>query len=213
MRITVDIVGSLQRIMAAEILAGEVAVTRAVTIAGRELQKGWRGQIASAGLGQRLARTVRMQVYPAGEPSMGAASLSWTRAPVVIGAFEEGPLIRSKDGFWLAIPLGTAAEARGPGNKRITPGGWEQRFGRRLKFIYRKGRFPLLVDTGEALERGFSDPFAFEAARRRFRKNVWTPVFVLVPQVRLQKRLDIARLAREAEGALPGLIVANWRDP
>lgn len=211
MRIKVDIVGSLSRLMAEEILAGEVAVTRGVTVAGTTLQRGWRQQVLSAGLGNRLSRTIRSRVFPGTEPSMGAASLIWTRAPVVIGAFDQGPLIRSKDGFWLAVPLGAAANARGPGNKRITPGGWERRFGRRLRFIYRPGRYPLLVDTGEQLARGFEDPGGFQSSRRRTRRSVWTPVFVLVPQVRVRKRLDLDRLADEAQASLPGLILANWK--
>jgi phage terminase large subunit GpA-like protein len=36
------------------------------------------------------------------------------------------------------------------------------------------------------------------------------PVFLLVPQVRLPKRLDLAREARRAHDEVPGLIVANW---
>ena len=37
-------------------------------------------------------------------------------------------------------------------------------------------------------------------------------IFILVPQVRLAKRLDLARDAERAHAALPGLIVANWED-
>jgi hypothetical protein len=36
------------------------------------------------------------------------------------------------------------------------------------------------------------------------------PIFLLVPQVKLRKRLDLARDAERAQGAVPGLIVANW---
>jgi len=36
------------------------------------------------------------------------------------------------------------------------------------------------------------------------------PIFLLVPQVRLSKRLDLARDAERAHDAVPGLIVANW---
>ena len=35
-------------------------------------------------------------------------------------------------------------------------------------------------------------------------------IFLLVPQVKLSKRLDIARDAARAVDVLPGLIVANW---
>lgn len=36
------------------------------------------------------------------------------------------------------------------------------------------------------------------------------PIFLLVPQVRLRKRLNLARDADRALDSVPGLIVANW---
>ncbi len=36
------------------------------------------------------------------------------------------------------------------------------------------------------------------------------PIFLLLPQVKLPKRLDLARDAKRAHDAVPGLIVANW---
>ena len=36
------------------------------------------------------------------------------------------------------------------------------------------------------------------------------PAFLLVPQVKLSKRLDLARDADRALDRVPGLIVANW---
>ncbi|MGF6862075.1 hypothetical protein ABIE69_002655 [Rhodobacteraceae bacterium MBR-64] len=36
------------------------------------------------------------------------------------------------------------------------------------------------------------------------------PIFLLVPQVRLRKRLDLARDAERAVDGVPGLIVAKW---
>ncbi len=37
-------------------------------------------------------------------------------------------------------------------------------------------------------------------------------IFLLVPQVKLRKRLDLARDAERAIDGVPGLIVANWLD-
>ena len=36
------------------------------------------------------------------------------------------------------------------------------------------------------------------------------PIFLLVPQAKLRKLLDLARDAERAHDAVPGLIVANW---
>ena len=42
------------------------------------------------------------------------------------------------------------------------------------------------------------------------RGAVTAPIFLLVPQVKLPKRLDLARDAARAVDGVPGLIVANW---
>ena len=36
------------------------------------------------------------------------------------------------------------------------------------------------------------------------------PIFLLEPQVKLRKRLDLARDARAVQERIPGAIVANW---
>ena len=38
------------------------------------------------------------------------------------------------------------------------------------------------------------------------------PIFLLVPQVKLRKRLDLARDAVRAVDGLPGMVVAKWGD-
>lgn len=40
--------------------------------------------------------------------------------------------------------------------------------------------------------------------------GITAPVYLLVPQVKLSKRLDLARDAERALDSVPGLIVANW---
>jgi len=44
------------------------------------------------------------------------------------------------------------------------------------------------------------------------RGQVTAPIFLLVPQVKLPKRLDLARDTERAHKAVPGLIVANWAE-
>lgn len=149
MKFGVEIIGDLLEDMRKETEAGERAVQRAITAAGKGLQRDWRKQVEGAGLGTRLARTIRSEAYPKGRNSINAAALVWTRAPSIVEAFDRGALIRSKDGFYLAIPT-EAAGARGLGNKRITPGGWEQRTGMRLRFVYRARASLLVADEAPA---------------------------------------------------------------
>jgi hypothetical protein len=49
------------------------------------------------------------------------------------------------------------------------------------------------------------------ASRSKTGRGVVTAtIFLLVPQVKLPKRLDLARDAERAVDSVPGLIVANW---
>ena len=202
--IRMDIVGDLGAMMAAEIATGEKAVTKAVGEAGSSLKTAWRGQITGAGLGARLSRTIRSELYPKGQPSLNAAALVWSKAPVVVGAHDAGPLIRSKDGFWLAIP--TAAAGKSARGGRISPGEWERRRGLRLRFIYRRSGPSLLVAEGRLNTRGLG--VASRSKTGRGKSTV--PIFLLVPQVKLRKRLDLDRAARAEQDGIPGAIVANW---
>lgn len=204
MKFNLDITPDLVAMMAAEIKAGEKAVTAAMRDAGTDLQSAWRGQIAGAGLGRRLSNSIRSQTYPKVGESLSAAALVWSKAPVIISAHDTGPLIRSKDGFWLAIPL--PAAGKGARGGRITPAEWERRRGLRLRFIYRRSGPSLLVAEGRLNTRGVG-----VASRSKTGRGLTTvPIFLLVPQVKLRKRLDLARDAKVAQDRIPGAIVANW---
>jgi hypothetical protein len=204
MKLRLDIDPDLVAMMAAEIAAGERAVTAAIRAAATGLQAGWRGQITGAGLGTRLARSIRSERFPKGRPSLNAAALVWSKAPVIVGAHNTGPLIRSKSGFWLAIP--TAAAGKSLRGGRITPGEWERRTGLRLRFVYRRRGPSLLVAEGRLNTKGR----AVASRAKSGRGKITAPIFLLVPQVKLPKRLDLDRDAERALDSVPGLIVANW---
>lgn len=179
------------------------AVTQGVAETARLVQANWRAQVAGAGLGKRLAGTIRQQVYPRGQPSPNAAALVWSKAPEIVGAHERGALISSANGFYLAIP--TPAAGRGTRGARLTPGEWEARRGIRLRFVYRRGKPSFLVaDNARINARGLG-----VASRSKTGRGVATvPIFILVPQVRLKKRLDLQGAAREGAMALPSRIRA-----
>ena len=206
MKLNLDISPDLVAVMAAEINAGERAVSAAMREAGSKLKTAWRRQITGAGLGHRLANSIRSQTYPKVGESLSAAAFVWSKAPQIINAHDDGLMIRSKSGFWLAIP--TAAAGKGSRGRRITPGEWEQRRGMRLRFVYRRGAPSLLVADGRLNSRGLG--VASRSKTGRGQSTV--PIFLLVPQVRLAKRLNLARDAERAQAAIPGLIVANWLD-
>jgi hypothetical protein len=204
MKLKLNITPDIVAMMAAEVAAGKRAVSAAMREAGTDLKTAWRGQITGAGLGRRLANSIRSQTYPKVGDSLNAAALVWSKAPEIIGAHDTGPLIRSKNGFWLAIP--TEAAGRGLRGGRITPGEWERRRGLRLQFVYRRTGPSLLVAEGRLNTKGQ----AVVSRSKTGRGKVTAPIFLLVPQVKLPKRLDLARDAGRAQDALPGLILAKW---
>ena len=133
-------------------------------------------------------------MFPTAGESLNGAAVVWSKAPVIIGAHDAGPLIRARNGLWLAIP--TSAAGKALGGRRITPAAWERKTGLRLRFVYRRAGPSLLVTPASSTAQGVTA----------------APIFLLVPQVKLPKRLDLARDAEQAHEAVPGLIVANWRE-
>ena len=211
MKFSVSTIGDLGKLMSDEIKAAEKAVTAGISQATEGLKTELRTQVTSAGLGARLARTWRGEVFPKGEDSIRAAGLVWSKAPGIIRIYEDGATIRSKNGFFLAIP--TAAAGRyGDGGRKITPGGWERRTGQRLRFVYRRRGPSLLVADGMRSRTGKRGGFsrASASALRTGRGLVTVPMFILVPQVTLTKRLEVAGAAERWVSRLPSLVVRNW---
>jgi len=207
MKLSVTFSPDLVALLEQEIKAGERAVTLAMKSAGAELKQDWREQITRAGLGHRLPRTIRNRTYPTSGDSINAAALIWSNAPEILNAHDRGALIRSKSGFWLAIP--TEAAGKGRRGTRMTPAEWERRRGMRLRFIYRRNGPSLLVaEKARINTRGL----VVASRSKTGRGQVSAPIFLLVPQVKLRKRLDLARDAERVAGSVPRLIVEKWVD-
>ena len=85
---------------------------------------------------------------------------------MIVGTHDTGPLIRSRDRFWLAIPTPAAGKSARGG--RITPGEWERRTGLRLRFIYRRRGPSLLVTEGRLNSKGRA-----VASRAKTGRGLW----------------------------------------
>lgn len=151
-------------------------------------------------LGSRLQNAWRARVYPESAVSDSPAGEVRTNAPHIIKAFTEGSTIRGRDGLWLAIPLPAAGKYQG-GAKRMTPELFELQTGLRLRFVYLPGRRKalLVADQNAALGRGGIARRRFKGiGRERTAAKVAIPIFVLVPQVKMPKRLDLRRIYANA---------------
>jgi hypothetical protein len=214
MKLAATLARSLHADMHAELRGIECAVTSGTRDTGRGLRTELRRQVTSAGLGQRLANSWRDRHYP--NQKLDAASLVYTKAPQIIRAFDQGTVVRSRRGRFLAIPTENAPK-KGTDGKRISPTTFPQhRFGP-LRFVPRSSGASLLVvdglrasysrQTGQL--RGFRR--ATDRARRSGQGLTTVVMFLLVPQVKLRKRLDVARAAERWSDQLPALIERQLR--
>lgn len=201
MRVTVSTSGDPKLILDKKVDVADQRVKAAVDAAGRVLQDDIRGQVTAAGLGRRLAQSIRRQTYPNPETPLSAAALVWTKAPKIIGAFAKGVLLKSSQGLYLAIPTENAGRSTRGG--RITPEEWERRNGTPLRAVFHPGKPALLVAqlrarTGK--KGGFAAPSA--TARRTGKNLVTVAIFILVPQARLTKRIDLKAAAARGNATL-----------
>jgi Family of unknown function (DUF6441) len=214
MKLAASIARALQADMQAELREIERAVTSGTRDAGRGLRAELRHQVTSAGLGQRLANSWRDRHYP--NQQLDAATLVYTKAPQIVRAFDEGAVIRSQRGRFLAIPTENAPR-RGTDGKRISPSTFpEHRFGP-LRFVRRSSGPSLLVVDGlrASFSRKTGELRGFRRATERARQSgqglTAVAMFLLVPQVKLRKRLDVARAAEHWSAQLPALIEQQLR--
>ncbi len=63
MKFDVSFQPDLVALMRAEVVAGQKAVSTTMREASTGIKTAWRAQITGAGLGQRLANTIRSQTY------------------------------------------------------------------------------------------------------------------------------------------------------
>lgn len=196
--VKVSVNGSLREMMAQRSAQFEEAVTEAVFATGADVKADWRSQVA-AKFGTRLGNTITYRGFPRVQASVNAVAEVFSRAPDIIAAHERGALIRANSGVYIAVP--TAAAGKG-----LTPGEWQFKFGRKLIFVPPGGRRQnamLVLEGGRFRKSGRA------AVNRRKRRSdgVQTgetviPIFILVRQVRLPKRLNLLGQVSSAQAKL-----------
>lgn len=213
MELSLALRGDLKRMMELEERAGRRAVTRGVRAAADGLKQDLR-EATSGRLGRKMGNTWRSKIYPSGGESLGAAGIVYTKAEQVLLAFEQGAVIRSKDGLFLAIPT-PAAPKRGAGGKRITPSNFPEYSYGRLRYVYRPGQTSLLVvDNARVTKAGRvvvntrrrKDGSSYSALNGR----AVVVMFILVPQVKLPKVFDVDQTSQAWHARLPDLILKEW---
>lgn len=213
MKIVAKIARSIRKDMEKEFTAITSAIKTGTKEAAEGLKNSLRQQVTSAGMGSKLANAWRSKVYE--NKGYNPAGLVYTRAPRIVEAFDKGALIKPKaGGVWLAVPTVTAPK-RGTDGKKITPLNFPEAKLGKLEFIYRdKGPSFLVVHnvrasysrkTGQL--RGFRK--ASDTALRTGKGLTTAIMFVLIRQVKLEKRFDVERAAKVWAEKMPSLIEAE----
>jgi Family of unknown function (DUF6441) len=232
MKFVAQVKGNIADYMRVEAESGARAASRVMGEETRNLQLGLRAQVNSAfgPKGRGIGNAWRARTFPR-RPSLGAAGLVWSKVPAIVDAFEKGAMIRPKGGKkFLAIPTGfnAAQGRRGRGAKgmRVTPAQMvasKQAFMRPFKsgrgFVWclplkageqtGKRRRTKLIAGGVA-EVGTGNRKGREAWARGLLAKGMVPMFILLPAVKLPKKLDIAQPARAAAARIPSRFVAEW---
>jgi Family of unknown function (DUF6441) len=199
----------------AELASTEEDMAKAVTLAmddtGSELQNELRGQIERSGLGARMAKSWRRKTFPERTNSIDATAYLWSRAPIVVDAFDRGVTIRAVNKRWLAVPTKAAGKSR----PRMNPKLWEQRNGIELRAIWLpRGPSLLVADNARINKAGLAKR---NQGRNRIgvyprsEGRVSSVIFLLFRQTRLPKLLDIQGAADEAASRFENHLTRRWR--
>lgn len=182
----------------------DYSLKRATSGAMRECSEGMkrdlRSDVERAGLGRRVANTWRNAVYPdKGKVSANAAASVYSRAPHIIAAYDQATTIRSRNGQWLAIPTDNVPP--GSRNRRLTPANWPDNLGK-LRFVKLPNGKAMLVAEGVRYNKNGK----LRGLRRRkasktrgehilISERVSVPMFILIRQASIRKRLDVKGVA------------------
>lgn len=181
------------------------ATRRGVGAASTKLQADLRSQVQAAGLGIALANAWRFNLYPAaGTKTLHPAGLVFSKSAVLHDVFVQGATITAAGGRFLAIPT---AEAKGlgfattnTGRKGGTaPGGQLRHASQVAVAIAKLGDKNIRVVD---LKNGRKLMLYVPPGKGHRKGEGAVPLFILVPQVRLRSRIDLAGARGRAQANL-----------
>ncbi|MCX8003367.1 MAG: DUF6441 family protein [Burkholderiaceae bacterium] len=235
MRFSVGLNTTLAQVMERVAADGRAAVTAGIRGATAELKTTLRAQVRANFLSRKLPTTWKDKNFPERGQSLRAAGKVFSQAPIIIDAYTQARSIRGRRGQRLAIPTGWNAargrRGRGEAGVRITTA---QMAANPSAFVVRTKARPdvllwcLPVEQGAArvsargrrsralVAGGVVEIATGKQRGRRSRMEVlkqgFVPMFILLREVRLAKRVDLDGPIRATSASIPRRIVAAWRD-
>jgi hypothetical protein len=152
-----------------------------------------RSDMRAAGLGDRLANTWRVNVFPKSASSRTHSPAVFVKsgAPEIVTAFDKDTTIRSRQGLWLAIPTDSTPRK---GRRLATPLEVEAMFNQDLIFLPGRGGQMLAFVNAIKARTGGKFRRATKRRTKDGRQNELVLMFVMVRQVTLRKRLNWSRI-------------------
>lgn len=205
MRFGMSIIGDIKKDIDRNISQFERSQRDAVKFSGDGMKNGWRRQVAQAGLGEKLPKSIRSKFY-ANRDDGNPASMVFTKAPKIMRAFDKGINISSRRGKYMAIPTKFApkkgvSSARGNFRSKVTPQNFPwHKFGK-LEFVpEHNGRPAMLVvkNLRQSISKKSGKFIGYRKVSSRYKGTVETvPMFILVPRVKMPDLLSVPELAEQ----------------
>jgi len=218
MRVQAAILGDLRKIMAEEGERVGGAVGAAVREATNGLRQDWAGNINEAGLG-KLSKSVRRKIYVnASDPlsTTGFVYISGASARKAVEAFEFGAIIRPTGSRYLAIPTHFNRKGGRKGGKVLfrpdqIPGAFVRRTAEGSLMLFAKVAKAQRKRKGVVRDLAFVNTQMLGSGRVRRTDEILkygaVPMFLLVPQVRISKRLTLMALRDKWLNEMPRMIL------
>lgn len=184
---------------------------------GREGLEQLRDEVRDAGLGERLPNTWRLEMQPKRGLAYNPAVFIRSTAADIIDAFTRGVVIKSRSGGMMAVPIPGGPMDRIRVFKGETSVQAAQRRLGELVFVPVRPGLAMLVSkairktrSGRWVRKKEKDNFSPKYTAENIAEGV--PVFWLVPQVRLSRRLNWPTIARAIEQTYGVRVEARLRE-
>jgi hypothetical protein len=206
--------------------SGELAAAmrQAMDNASNSVLADVKSRTKAAGLGN-LAKAWGKRLYPTGgKPSISPAALVYGKSKTLFPVFTEGATIVPRKGRFLAIPT-PQAEAMGLAQTSVRRDGkGTGSVPRRLSMVQKaikslgeknikvipakRGRLLMVYEVPQG--RGAGRSFRGRGGRGiGYRRGASVPLFILVPQVRIGRKLDLSTMSKAASAALAAAVRAQ----
>lgn len=222
MRLAAAISGDLRKQVSKEWREAGKAIRSGLREAGKGLQADLKRDANAAGLG-KLAKVWRVRVYGGRRGPWESSALVYPkggeRTRGALWAFEHGATIRAERGRYLLVPTNFNRKGgRRGGRVLYQPDELKDSFVKKTRgghlLMFARVAHAQAKVRGSVRDRAYVNERLLGSGRvkrtREILKAGAVPMFILVPQIRVTKRLNIAGLARRWEAKLPALILKHW---